>query len=485
MPAGGRFALEAIRRAKGQTDAFKQKRTLVSLHCDQAYRDWLPPVFEKKRVQPLAGTDEDRMFDHSLQTGYERIIESLNDYDATAKSFLSGVGWDEERIAAAFTRLTGGSSFGATPYKNIEIKRSISELPSRLFKSKYFSAIVELAKTGPLTDTMTDLARSTNQLYLGAHGQNAVLSLADQPLVNAPEDNPAFQELGQMFAIHPVDAGVAAFKAVMKSTDEQELQDETIFPVIARMVLESAVERFLDYRSIVDDLLPALFRPRDKWGQFTKIFTFLMGTREYMLQKEPKALEMTSGYYHDLIGRREFEIATVGTANYTSLATHALASVYNGSIVHLNGSLNEYLDPYKSEVLLAPATIGINRFLVPFLFTQSGIKPLTSVDVSRRYVQYYDSLIDSDAAIILGFGFNADDGHINSLFRKAVEEKNMRLIILKYAASGKFDTDEALEEARRFLRLDRSDQITVLPVNKSRKVEGEPWVDAVLESLGA
>ncbi|HVR47340.1 MAG TPA: hypothetical protein VMT95_11995 [Candidatus Binatia bacterium] len=145
--------------------------------------------------------------------------------------------------------------------------------------------------------------------------------------------------------------------------------------------------------------------------------------------------------------------------------------------------LNEYLDPYKTEIVPTAATPGINRFLAPFLFTQSGIKPLTSVEISRRYVRYYDSLAQSDAAVVVGFGFNADDGHINSLFRKALEETNLRLIILQYLPAGKFDASKALEELRRFLRLDAADHITVLPVTKSRKVQNRSWLDAVLDVL--
>lgn len=57
------------------------------------------------------------------------------------------------------------------------------------------------------------------QFYLGAHGQGAMHAMSDNPLKNAPDDNPAFAELGRLFDVNPVDAGVAAFETVM---DHQE-----------------------------------------------------------------------------------------------------------------------------------------------------------------------------------------------------------------------------------------------------------------------
>ncbi len=140
-------------------------------------------------------------------------------------------------------------------------------------------------------------------------------------------------------------------------------------------------------------------------------------------------------------------------------------------------------DPYKNEIAPASRSAQVARFLVPFLFTQSGVKPLTSVDVSRKYVAYHDAVKDSDAAVVAGFGFHGDDGHINALFRQAVDDDSKRLIVLQYAPDGAFEVAAAREALGESLRVDHTDRLTVLPVDQRRLVNGEQWIDAVLKVL--
>ncbi len=237
---------------------------------------------------------------------------------------------------------------------------------------------------------------------------------SDNPLKNAPDDNPAFAELGRLFDVNPVDAGVAAFETVM---DHQEggPVDATapgLFEILAVSVLEAAVEQ-LDYRAMLDELLPSLYRPRDSWAKFTKVSLFLRATRDYVVQQQNAARGVTDGYYHDLavaLAARRFELVRVGSSNYTDLCHSAIRELHQEPVLALNGSLDLSLDPYKNEIVPATRSAQVARFLVPFLFTQSGVKPLTSVDVSRKYVAYYDAVKDSDAAVVAGFGFHGDDG---------------------------------------------------------------------------
>lgn len=88
------------------------------------------------------------------------------------------------------------------------------------------------------------------------------------------------------------------------------------------------------------------------------------------------------------------------------------------------------MDPYKNEILYEPSDDEKRgRILVPFMFTQSGVKPLTSVSMSRKYVELYDHFVDSDVICLIGYGFNGDDGHINGMFRSLVEEEGKPLFI--------------------------------------------------------
>lgn len=63
------------------------------------------------------------------------------------------------------------------------------------------------------------------------------------------------------------------------------------------------------------------------------------------------------------------------------------------------------------------------------VLTQSGLKPLTSVTMSRRYVKLFDAYKESDAIVVVGFGFNKDDSHINGLFRELIETHSKKLLL--------------------------------------------------------
>ena len=483
MPVGGRFALEIL-RAKRPKDEFKRDRDRIAAACTPLYRKWLPDNFAKAPVVGLGKPEQNRVFGDSLQNGYTNVISSLNAYDESARRFLSRTQLDERQVAVAFSKLSGGLTFGETPYRKVSFNKSIADEPASLFGSKYFSAVALLAKNGTQKQAMTDLARGTIQFYLGAHGQSAMEAMTVNPLVNIPDDNPAFAELGQMFEMNPLDAGIAAFSAVMEAPyDALQTTGESFFLNLATAVLESTVEQFLDYRRMMDELLPALYRPKDHWSRFTKIVQFLMATRTYVLQQQASALENGDGYYHDLaeaIRKGLVSVTTVGTSNYTALCGKALQGVFSGPIRALNGSLDEYLDPYKNEIVGAGEVENSPRFLVPFLFTQSGVKPLTSVEISRRYVEYFDHIVDSGTVVIAGFGFNGDDGHINALFRQAIDEHDVRLVVLQHDRDASLDAIQQSEGIAARLRIDKIENLTVLLVDDARKVEGIPWFDAVL-----
>lgn len=488
LPTGGRFALEVVRRAKDPVEDFKADRTRIAGACTPAYRKWLPSDLTKRSISKLGKAEHGRIFEDSLRTGYSRAVVALDNYDASAKAFLARHGVTQSRLDALFRDASGGGTFGAETFKTVKVSEAITQEPVRLFGSPYFSAIISLARDGTNQAEMTALARATMQFYLGAHGQGAMDAMAVDPLQNVPSGNPAFDELGRLFDVNPVDAGVAAFDEVMnyQAAGPVDATAAGFFRSLAIAVLEGAIEQFLDYRTTLDELLPALYRPRDSWAKFTKINLFLRATREYVLEQQKVAHGKADGYYHDLaaaLASGQFTAVRVGTSNYTDLCETAIRSVHTEPVIALNGSLGLYLDPYKNAIVAAKDVATVPRFLVPFLFTQSGVKPLTSVDISRQYVTFYDSIVSSDAIVVAGFGFNADDGHINALFRQAVDEEAKHLIALQFTTGGAFDAATARTAIAENLRVDDASRITVLPIDGNRRVNGQSWTDAVLTAL--
>ena len=64
---------------------------------------------------------------------------------------------------------------------------------------------------------------------------------------------------------------------------------------------------------------------------------------------------------------------------------------------HLNGSVKDYYDPYKNRIINNLCEVkDREQIVVPFIFTQSGVKPLTSITMSQRYVELYEKFKECD-----------------------------------------------------------------------------------------
>lgn len=205
---------------------------------------------------------------------------------------------------------------------------------------------------------------------------------------------------------------------------------------------------------------------------------------DYVSVDQTKVLE-GPGYYHDLISLKEyFDLSAIGTTNYNNFVQQVITeTVIDVPIYHLNGSVNEYYDPYKNEILTDPTEVDKkDRILVPFIFTQSGVKPLTSVGMSRKYVNLYDHFVNSDAVCVIGYGFNGDDGHINGMFRSLVEQENKRLFIFHYSNDNRTEQQLARYYQQK-LRLNSSENIKVFLVDHNRLSNGNIWFKNLLDEL--
>ena len=58
--------------------------------------------------------------------------------------------------------------------------------------------------------------------------------------------------------------------------------------------------------------------------------------------------------------------------------------------------------------------------IMPFIFIQSGIKPIVSPMQLREYSKALDAIDNSDYLIILGYGINSDDEHISNIIRERI-----------------------------------------------------------------
>jgi hypothetical protein len=195
------------------------------------------------------------------------------------------------------------------------------------------------------------------------------------------------------------------------------------------------------------------------------------------------------GYYHDLLsfGASNLHVSRVGTVNYNRLVSDIAGAVLPKDVEYLNGSVSDYYDPFLNAIVSLPDPDDYTTYphvLVPFLFTQSGIKPLTSVTMSRRYVELYDDLRGSDAVVTVGFGFQRDDGHINGLFRQLIEDDQKQTFICHYTR-GTFDAQQTRRFYRKKLRIEGDPaNLHIIQVDASRRTSsGKRWFEEIADQL--
>ena len=92
------------------------------------------------------------------------------------------------------------------------------------------------------------------------------------------------------------------------------------------------------------------------------------------------------------------------------------------------------------------------------MFTQSGTKPMTSIFKSCEYVDLYRDWKEADSIVIVGFGFNKDDEHINGIIRTLINDDNKKIIVV-----GK--------------------NITVYNVDNQRNIDNKLWIEYIIDSM--
>lgn len=107
----------------------------------------------------------------------------------------------------------------------------------------------------------------------------------------------------------------------------------------------------------------------------------------------------------------------VVTTNYTPICD---AIITRSEIIHIHGELGLFEVPYEWRVFDAKEIMRyINKqVFFPYIFIQSGIKPI----VEKRQIRVYNKLLDAFEAkkiVVLGYRINCDDNHINGLLRSA------------------------------------------------------------------
>ncbi|PAD89006.1 hypothetical protein CHH55_04930 [Niallia circulans] len=488
LPSGGKFALE-IFRVSNEEDKETFRSQIQSLDSrSQIATQWLPDNYASKRLNVFGKGEFEGLIASSLENRRSNILDYLDHFDENVSKLLNKWKFNETIIRDKFTNETG-EQIGDMRYNQaIRLNEKLAS-SVLLFESDYFSAFLRLLEKYPTDRYLKRIVRAFLELLVGAIGQSLVSQLNEELFTAAPDELNVFDDLSGVFSLNYQGVGQTGMEIVIEETSidlKEDTDGLTVFRELGRSILEEIYCQAMDYQALIDSHFRYLYNPKAQWAKFSRIAIFLHTVQRYITNKvhvDETRISDGPGYYHDLINLRDyFHIKAVGTTNYNNFVQQVLAGteIAETPVYHLNGSVNEYYDPYKNEILTEPSSEERQgRILVPFMFTQSGVKPLTSVSMSRKYVDLYDHFVESDIVCVIGYGFNGDDGHINGMFRSLVEKENKSLVILHYKSDNRTE-QQLLRYYQQKLRLSSSGNLRVVLVDNNRIFNGDIWYNALL-----
>lgn len=474
LPTGGKFALDIFRQdVTASKKEFIEMRNSIDGTTPYA-GEWLPDHYQKRNVSTYSKSIIENIIRGTLEQKREYIISNLNNFDSYAEHGKKYI----ENIDCIIKDLLGRDVNECQLNGNISFNNAFNS-GNDIFKSKYFSALLLIYRDGKLCKKLNSELRkiivSILQLQVGALAQKFVKNIDNNIFDIQGEEIDLFDDIDSVLEINYKSVGVMGVEYLFddfKSEETESMDDETKVVYFAKRLLEGIFSSVLDYKSLIDSQWHYLYCPKNEWAKFCKIAIFLLTVKNY-ITNNPKLNIDNIGYYDDLkssIDNSEIEVAKIATTNYNTIIEKKLNI---NDITYLNGSVNQWYDPHLNKID-KKENLG-EKLVVPLLFTQSGTKPMTSITKSCQYVDLYREWKETDYIVIVGFGFNKDDEHINGIIRTLVDDDEKKIIIIGREVSE--------EKIRRRLIVKKSENITVYNINENREIDNKLWINHILENI--
>ena len=192
-------------------------------------------------------------------------------------------------------------------------------------------------------------------------------------------------------------------------------------------------EGMIGYEQLLMEYYSSLFsNPHEPSPEFNKTASFLFIARAYVMSSFTPSAAKLGSYYNDIKKSIDAErIAqpavrtnwVVATTNYSRIEKY-LGFKSKEKARYLNGNVNLFLN-LKNNTILDTAKRNDklsfkDGICVPLLYLQSTVKPFLAFELFHEYLNLYNQFKDCKFVAVIGFGFNKDDGIINSMFRKLI-----------------------------------------------------------------
>ncbi|MGT2971801.1 hypothetical protein BVE84_01445 [Streptococcus azizii] len=474
MPTGGKFALDIFRRdTTSAKQVFRDNRSRIDLGSRYA-SSWLPEGFNNKNVGSFGDSVYENIVKSTIGNNRDDIINRINNFDDIANAVLDNMGINQDDFKKAVKDDLGISFGDITVNQRLSYNKHLKD-GDKLFKSEFFAVLLRYYEIFEFSSIHKEffgkILKSIFQLHIGALSETLSRNLQESILDRHDLELDFFDDLGGNLSVNYQMAGVRGLELLASNKPTGLLQIiEFSFGILEKIYVD-----VLDYKSIIDKNWHYLYIPKKEWGKFCKISIFLHSVREY-IETECKYDKNNDGYYDDLNAQKQFDVCTVATSNYVNSLIESKLPKLN--ITFLNGSVSEYYNPYMNSIVSKEEFKKMKQFAVPMIFTQSGTKPMTSIDMSIKYVEYYNNLKEADFICSIGFGFNIDDEHINGIIRNLIENSSKKLVVIDIA-NGKSEYERKTELAKK-LKITDSSNIKMVIVDNNRSINGLNWTEYIV-----
>lgn len=478
LPSGGDFALNIFRQdASPSKNEFKKMRETIDPTTQYA-ANWLPDDYKNKNISSFGKTVFEAIIKDTIEHNRNKIVEKLNCLDDIAEIKVSEIEKNAHRsVREAIKNLTGRELANMNMRQSVAFVDAFSE-GDKLFSNNYFSALLFLYKSkSEISDnTRKELGKiivAILQLQIGALSEKLSRKINDSLFSKKDDDIDLFDDLGDIIKLNYQSSGMSGLDYLMDKKEVKINNDEDTVLLFAQKLIEAIYATVLDYKSLIDANWHSLYCPQAEWAKFCKISIFLLTVREY-IKSQCDQINKGTGYYHDLkteIENHGIDVSIIATTNYNSL----IADILGNEIAYMNGSTEEWYDPYINRIgTKEKLQKEENHFLVPLIFTQSGTKPMTAIEMSIRYVTTYEAFKKSDIICIVGFGFNKDDEHINGLFRSLIEDYDKKIVVVE--KENRKDKVLVQKEIGEQLKVRKVENIEVILVDNERNLDNRNWI---------
>ena len=148
---------------------------------------------------------------------------------------------------------------------------------------------------------------------------------------------------------------------------------------------------------------------------------------------------------------------SIVTTNYTDI----IENVTKKEVTYLHGKMTWFEDlknltiydcTNEKERMLA---LKHKQYLIPYILIPSGVKPLICKKQIEQFHSFIDKLDNSEELCVIGYAFNSEDNHVNSIIADWLRKDNKRLIYFNFILDVEDTKDSKQETEKEFNYFDQ------------------------------